>query len=824
MEQRDNTKASSRIPEEIRNRMRREIQATQGREVLFVCQVGDDVCISDFVVAARGGTSMVPAPMPHMNRGDVIIHNHPSNTLYPSNADLSVASELAQRGIGSWIVDSALEGLYVITEPYREPEPTLLNEQSLAGILEPEGALEREAGQDYEPRESQVALLSMICRGFNEDRIVVGEAGTGVGKSFAYLIPAMAWAQQNNQRVVISTATINLQHQLIEKDIPTVERLLGTKVKTVLAKGRNNYLCLNRLEEVQEEDSLFREEDDELNRVVEWARVTATGMRTDLGFYVPDALWSRINSDPDSCSGARCRNRDHCFLLKARREAAQAQIIITNHHLFFADASMRSGGMGFESTVILPPFSRVIFDEAHTIEGSATSYFSRTLSRFTLHKYLTMLLRRKQGRSFGLIQALRSFLGLEVNQAEALIEGVREALGSTEAAILQFLGEQSSLRLHPALAQGEGRFSQEYRDLSQGIFGPLRGLQKAILELADHVVQELKQLSEEDLELPQVHDVKIILRRLEDAAAVCQDFQQYEQEPDRVFWIDKNRVPTTGERFIRLTITPLDIRTMMRETVFEPYPTVIMTSATLSIKGSFQYFDNQVGLQGLEPLQAVFPSPFDYRQQVMLGIPADAPPPQSPAYNPFLVNLIREAVLISEGKALILFTSYAMLNEVFAAVKPALDEAGIPVFRQGDDDKTRLLRTFRDDVSSVLFATDSFWEGVDTPGSSLELLILCRLPFRVPTDPVVIARAEAIEARGGNAFIELSIPEAVMKFKQGFGRLMRRASDRGIVLVTDPRIIQKSYGSMFTGSLPETRRSIKETRLLLKDIESFLYS
>ena len=834
--------ASQKIDQPSREIILQALAESGGREVMFVCLADQGVVFRAWP-AARGDFSQVPAPLKLMlsrkvpdlgvkpeDSGPwidpeivdfssrVIIHNHPSGALEPSKADLEVASFLADEGIGSWIIDNQAERVYCITEPAEVSQQESISADRLAGILEPGGELSK-LTKEFEPRPSQVDMLRSVVRAFNTNQILLCEAGTGVGKSFAYLIPAMSWAITNQERVVISTATINLQHQLIEKDIPMVQKLLSTKLKAVLAKGRNNYLCVNRFEEVLEEDSLFREEDDVLQAIAQWVEATPNGDRSDLSFPVPDSLWSRINSDADACSGARCRARETCFLLKARREASQASIIVANHHLFFADATMRAQGFGYESTVILPGFSRLIFDEAHTLEHAATSYFSRSLNKFSVNKLLNMLLRRRGGKSMGLIPALRSFLGLELVDAEGLIDQVRTQLFQADQDILAFLADEYSYRLHPEL--GDALDTPEFRTLATQIFDPLTQLQTAILSLVDHLAQELKTLEDEDLELPQANDVRLIIRRLENTAALCEDFRRFYQEPTTVFWIEKNRLSSTGEVYATITATPLDITPMMRESVFEPYQTVVMASATMTIQGKFDYFERRVGLGGFEPLKGLFSSPFDYKNRVLLGVPTDAPEPSSPGYPEYLINIVSQALEISQGRGLILFTSYSLLNQVFEGVKPRLQALGIPVFRQGDDDKNRLLRNFRDDVSSVLFATDSFWEGVDAPGSSLELLILSRLPFKVPTDPVIKARAEAIDRQGGSSFMQMSVPEAIMKFKQGFGRLMRRSSDRGVVLVTDVRLIQKFYGRQFFDSLPETRRQIGDSQEVLSSVGRF---
>lgn len=847
--------AESRINEETRHKIRQEILKAGGREVSFLGLLDQNGMMVRVRLLARGDHSSVALPLKQVYldnvpenpqepeedelAGRVLIHNHPSGVLSPSAADVQMSAGLAQEGMGSWIVDNEVEQIYVLTEAFLDQGFQPLDPEDLGRLLEPGGALDKLSKQ-FEARPAQVEMLKKVVEAFNDSGILACEAGTGIGKSFAYLIPALSWARQNRQRVVISTATINLQHQLLEKDIPMVQKTLDSDLKVVLAKGRNNYLCLNRLEDALEEDALFREEDDLLLRIRDWSRITSNGERSDLSFPVPEALWSRINSDPDSCSGLRCRSRDKCFLMKARREASQASVIVVNHHLFFADAAMRSQGIGYEATAVLPAFTRVIFDEAHSIDQAATSYFSRTLTKFSLHRYLNLLLRRRGNLSRGLIPNLRSTMGMDLTEAESLIDELRRSMADTETSIIGFLGERASLRLHPdgPIQSGQGPAggaalqdaapSDDTSDLRQELFGPLAALQTSILTLIDHLAQEIRALPEEDQERDLVQELRSMVRRLEGMAALCEDFRRYREDPGTVFWIERSRLPMSspnaGESYISLCATPLDVASLMREQIFEPYESVVMTSATLTVQNSFDYYAARVGLSGVDTQTGLFPSPFDYASRVLLLVPTDVPEPGHPGYDDSLVPLVRDAILASGGRALVLFTAYTSLNRVFEAVRPALIDAGIPVKRQGDDDKSRLLRSFREEAASVLFATDSFWEGVDAPGNTLELLIICRLPFKVPSDPLLQARAEAIEARGGSSFFEMSVPDAIMKFKQGFGRLMRRSDDRGVVLVTDPRLIRKSYGSRFLKSLPETRKFIGESPDLIHRIRGFFDS
>ncbi|MFW6338456.1 MAG: helicase C-terminal domain-containing protein [Alkalispirochaetaceae bacterium] len=810
-------RASERISDEVRARIREEIQDAHGSEILVVCDIDEDGLINRFRVAARGNLTQVPAPFVQMESGVVILHNHPSGTLRPSDADLAVSAELANRGIGSAIVDNGVEEIYIIAEPMALPEIVPLEIDGLAALIDDAGAASRVL-PGFEPRPPQIDMLRLVARVFNDEEICAAEAGTGVGKSVAYLIPAIAWATTNHQRVVVSTATINLQQQLLEKDIPAAAATLGVEVRAVLLKGRGNYLCPRRLREAMEEQTLFAEEDEELQAIAEWAALTETGSRTDLSFYPSDELWSRVNSDTDSCSPARCPNKDRCFILRARREAASADLLVVNHHLLFSDLSVRLAGAGYEGTAILPPFTRLIFDEAHALEKSATSFFSRSFSELSLKKQLGRIWRMRGSRRLGLVGELERLHpegGRAVAEIPGAITRVQEALDTLNSRATAFLSREVSFRV-----AGEG--AAAFREaLGEALFDA----QEELLSLCELLSKPIRSLSEEERELPPIYELRTILRRFEEIGAICEQFRHAEEEPEEVFWLDR-RTLRNGARNVRFTVTPLEIAPVMREAVFEPFRTVVCTSATLTVRESFDFWGSRIGLptESERCFTEFFPSPFRYREQVLLGVPTDAPPPDSVAYLTWLKSFLWELLSLSEGAALVLFTSYGMLDEVYEELKPRLSDSGISSYRQGEDDRARLLSRFKQDVASVLFATDSFWEGVDAPGETLKLVVLCRLPFRVPTDPVHIARMEALEKKGRNPFFELALPEAAMRLKQGFGRLMRHHEDRGAVVVTDNRIVTKRYGTAFLDSLPESRRLFLEWERLLGELERFFYS
>ena len=835
--------ASERFTAESAQRLREEIADNGGGEVFAACRIGEDGRVAEVLVVARGTKSEVPALAAFLERGDIIVHNHPSGTLRPSEADVGISAEAGANGVGSYIVDNSVGRVHVVAEPARRKPHVRLDEDEISGVLEEGGKLSNLIA-GYEPRKSQIRLTRDVTSAFNDGGVLAAEAGTGVGKSFAYLVPAFAWAVRNEERVVISTATINLQKQLIDKDIPVVQSLFKKKTKAVLVKGRGNYLCHTRLREALDEEGLFAApaaavaagilaegggaaDEHPLRRIAGWGETTATGDRADLSFYPDEQLWSRVCSESEACLGLRCSHREGCFVLRSRRDAADAQIVVANHHLLFADLAARMNGAGYEATAVLPAFRALILDEAHAVESSATAFFSSELTRFSVNKRLSRLTRRRGNRVFGLMPRLLALRGFPAEALERLpdaIAAARKAMDDLDNRAARLLDAAPGHK-----AERSFRLTERTTELQDRLLTPMTALERSLVacsqSLSDALDEGLAAGPEELAQERAVYEAKLHLRWLDETASFCAKFRDYGDSPETVFWLEKDKT-SQGEAYIRYTETPLDITGLMDEAVFTKFRAVVCTSATLSVGGSFDFWKGRVGLARSAAVveTAVYPSPFPFRTNALLAVDTGAPGPESPAYRAYVDAAIPRLLEASRGHALVLFTSYEAMKSAHEAAKPKMAELGITLMRQGEDERSKLMDTFKADLSSVLFATDSFWEGVDAPGETLQLVIICKLPFRVPTDPIQLARSEAVEKKGGNAFMEISLPEAVIRLKQGFGRLIRHSEDRGAVVILDSRISTKRYGELFINSLPECRLHMENLDSITREVDRFLFN
>lgn len=813
---------SNYLSDEVRIYIKNSISEANGKEVFFTGQINEaGLCIS-VKIGSRGAEHSVPVNFNDKRTASVLIHNHPSGNLTPSSADLGIASECSENAQGFYIVNNSVSEIYVVMEPVKPKSIKKIDEES-AGFYISEGGALSKISENFEEREVQITLLKNIARVFNENKIAVYEAGTGVGKSYSYLIPSVMWALQNDERIVVSTGTINLQQQLCEKDLPAVEKIIGKKIKFILMKGRQNYVCKRRLSDAASLLDLFEDETTELKKIAEWAESSSTGNKSDLSFMPSENAWSKVNSESDACMGMRCPFHNECFVMRVRKEAAGANVIVVNHHLLFADIESRLDGAGFEDAAVLPPYKHIIFDEAHGIENAATSFFSESVNRFKLSKLINQMYRKRKNSESGHLCSLAILSSNEEKAAEAyeVTNKIKNEIANVELAAKDLLRNDYTMRLYDGTARDFGPLLVELRNLSKYL-GDFTGIVREVMEGID----------EDDHDIPSYWESKIILRRLDSYVLLLKNFGEWDEKREEVFWIQRRRLPpdmakdSTDPDYIVFTQTPLDISHLMNDGVYEQMKSVVCTSATLKTGRDFNYWMNRNGVffAGQDRvLKGEFPSPFPYNRNMLFAVPNDAPLPDNMGYQQYIEMALPKLITAAEGRTLVLFTSRDSMINAHRNVCAVMKGFSGRIMKQGDDDSGKLLEAFKQEKESVLFATDSFWQGVDVPGESLSQVIIVKLPFTVPNDPVFVARSEAIEKRGGSSFMELSVPEAVIKFRQGIGRLIRRGDDKGVVVVLDRRIYEKRYGTIFISSMPECKKMYAPLSEITSKINDFIF-
>lgn len=781
--------------------------------------VDGDGTITAARAVARGTVDCVLALPGVAERGEMLLHNHPSGRLEPSQADLSIAARAHGDGIGFGIVDNAAERLYVVVEVPRDAVRRPIDPFEVIDLLGEHGPIAGELG-GFEDRRSQRDMAAHLVDAYNDRGVLMLEAGTGVGKSFAYLVPALAWARANRERTIVSTNTINLQEQLVGKDLPLLQRALGDDEHTptfALLKGWRNYLCRARLAgAVASQHSLLEPTRlDELVQLTAWASHTADGSLADLPVPPTAEVWDEVAAEPDLCPRLRCPHFDQCFVFQARRRAAQADVVVVNHHLLAADLSVRQASDNWEEAAVLPAYKRLIIDEAHHLEDVAAHHLGRQVTSRSVARLLGRL--ERNGR--GLIPALQRDLGgaddllsrasLDLLH-QRLVPAAHESRRAAEALFLRLAAllddaPPGPFRLdddfarHPAWADGLDR----ELDATLAAF-------RAVAEQIETITDRLTQVEVTEQRQRLLLECRGVLRRLDTVRdGLGAVLRPAAVRPPDVRWIDR-----TGpqRRTLQLAAVPLELAPLLRELLFDRLETVALTSATLATGGEFTFFASRVGLVG-EPspvtVQEIFPSPFDYVEQCLLGVPTDLPDPRDDpdGHDAVVAGVVHDLALASDGGLFVLFTSHAQLRRVATEIRALLGDR-FPILVQGDEQRDHLLQRFRAAGNAILLGTDSFWEGVDVPGRALRGLVLAKLPFKVPSEPITAARLERLAEQGEDGFFGYLLPHAALKLKQGFGRLIRKATDVGVVVLLDSRVVSRRYGPALLDGLPPAERVI----------------
>ena len=803
-----------RVSPKVAAALRAAIGLAGGREVCFVCTEDSEGVLQTTRVVARGDVSCVLALPGFAQRGELLVHNHPSGLLDPSDADLAVAARLHDDGIGFAIVNNDATELYVVVEVPGDAGHTPLDLAMVAADLGPNGAIAARH-QRYEDRPAQRDMAQLVAQAYNDGGVALLEAGTGIGKSLGYLVPALRWAAANKERTVVSTNTINLQEQLVRKDLPFLAAaLIDQPVRFALLKGWRNYLCLARLEQARASGSSLFEDDKqaELDAIAAWARRTSDGSTSDLAVRPSLEVWDEVAAEPDLCTRMQCPHFDNCFLFKARRLAAQADVVVANHHLLLADIAVRRASQNWDEAAVLPSYRRVVIDEGHHLEDAAAAHLGMSVTHRALIRLFNRLERRggkgllptlvsklRAGRdllSEASLQLIDSRLGPAVRTARdksgILFDVLDELLAQSGQQVLRLTDD---FAMHPAWRGG-------LRVSLENTLGELALLDEGLTLLRERI--EGSQRAEDVA--PMVAEMRAVSRRLQSAGDALREALDPAPGSDTVRWIEARG----RDRAVAVACVPLDLAPVLRDDLFSRVDTAIVTSATLAAEGSFDFMAGRLGLttSELEPVTRVLPSPFDYERQSLLAIPTDTPAPNRDIerHAHAVVRILLDLADASDGGVFVLFTSHREVKRCAELLRAKQVDRRWPLLVHGEDERDRLLTRFRESGRGLLLGTTSFWEGVDVPGDALRALLIAKIPFRVPSEPLTAARCEAIEERGGDSFAEYMIPDAALKLKQGFGRLIRTATDRGAVVIADSRIATARYGTELLRGLPAAHR------------------
>ena len=752
-----------------------------------------------------------------IKRDEIVIRTTKPNQLYPSDQELEVTEELYnKKNIAYCLLSSELDDFYFVQDIDR----IYLEQIDVKDYFSEEGILVRDIGFEY--RKEQEDMAHAVEKSVNENKKLIVEAGTGTGKTLAYLIPAIRWAVENKKKVIIATNTINLQEQLLLKDIPLAKSIIKEDFSYALVKGRNNYVCKRLFNELAlgkniDIETYSIEAREQIEYILKWGHKTKTGDKADLPFEVLPEVWELIQSTTELCIGKKCPYRKECFYMKTRMEKLEADILISNHHVFFADLNVRAETDFDTEYLILPRYDMVILDEAHNIESVARSYFSVEVSKISFTRLLNRIYQKKSRKKekSALIRVEESIDDKslkDTSQYIQLLNSIKE-----ETSILQNISDEyfdeirkmydskADMPIRKTLNNFEmtkSRFLENLREKKSFFERKMNEFLNDLMAFSN-VIDEEKDKNPEVINF--VNHIKIYKSYIDNFKFI----NEFSND-DYIYWLDINAKRTN----VVLTATPLNIAQKLSSVLFENLNRLIFASATLATNGNFNYFKNSLGLNEEKCIEEIIKSPFNYDEQMSVYIPNDIL--DSENINAFVTDASRfilEILTKTQGKAFVLFTSYTMLNQIYYSIGKKLKNAGFEVFLHGEKQRSQLIKEFKESKNPILFGTTSFWEGVDVQGENLSNVIITKLPFLVPTDPIVSAISKKIEEEGRNSFTDYQLPEAIIKFKQGIGRLIRKKSDSGNIFILDSRILKKKYGTLFIQALP-SRKNIK---ILSKD-------
>ncbi|MDO4639537.1 MAG: helicase C-terminal domain-containing protein [Leptotrichia hongkongensis] len=806
--------------------MRLEISESGGNEVFFRGIPDGEGIVSEVEVIARGNSSSVAALLNMMRKNEVIIHNHPSGVLIPSDEDVSISSMYGEVGGASYIVNNAVDDIYVIV-PLKEFIKIDIDE-----YFGKNGVIHKNFGK-FEVRREQYEMAKLIENSMNENKKLIVEAGTGTGKTIAYLLPTLLYAIENNLKVIVSTNTINLQEQLVNKDIPLLKKIINEDFNYQIVKGRGNYLCKRKLYniDVTEKETDTEEEKTEKNiirNLIDWDKnVTRTGDRNELKYEISNSIWEKVNSEVDMCKGVKCPHYSKCHFFKARKNVADATLLIVNHHMFFADLAIRNQTGFYTNYSILPNYDIVVFDEAHNIEDTARNYFTFETSKISFGRLMGNIYNRRVVNSSngGAIVRLMTYLN--------------ESLSSEEYEKVDELKEDAIAELNIFYDKGIDIFDKliylfsennNNREIKIKIDKQKMQSNKAFREVMEINSQFKESYGNLVIRINKFLNT-VSNYNLEDKEGFLFEFSRYYErlkqyykkfefilegkEEGYVYWANV----TTIRPNVKLYATPFDISDELNDNLFTKMDRMVFTSATLAVDNKFDYYKKSIGLMKENRRkidERIVKSPFDYEKQMKVYIPEDALDPTNIEFLRDLEEFIEGVIKNTKGHCFLLFTSYSALNFLYNQLKSRFSEKEYTLIKQNDFPRHEMIEIFKNSKNPILFGTDSFWEGVDVQGEQLQSVIITKLPFKVPNDPVTEAIIENIRKNGQNPFNDYQVPQAVIKFKQGVGRLIRSKTDSGNIIILDNRIIKKMYGKKFLSALPRNKVVESKSEILKK--------